>query len=288
MVAKERTKNQVAATVVDVAIPTNIEQISNDYQIMTTGSFPRDPSNRKAILVLQQHDLEKCAYEPGAAQSLFDEEAYILPFPIRPQGEVSPALRNIIDAGLARPGSMLVQSPFDGDSYEEASLAPQRFALGKHMHFSTLCMYLGAKEVSVEQIDLRTRTGKSSVDLKAERLGATGQLSIEAEELERFRAQMNLCDEFAGSPPDIAAAERLLRRTGLLADPNMCTLLEMRREGMNRLLTRKLTLNLSNEAKSNLNVVGRLKVPKFVTLSVEYERVIKEQHDYTLTVVVKF
>lgn len=264
------------------------EHVSSDFQSMTTGSFPNDPSSRKAILVLQQYDLEKCAYEPGAAQSLLDEEAYVLQFPVRPQGEVSLALRNIVDAGLARPGSMLVQSPFDADSYEEASLAPQRFALAKHMYFSTLCMYLGAKEVSVEQIDLRTRTGKTSVDLKGERPGASAQVSIETEELERFCAQMNLRDEFAGGLPDIAAAERLLRRTGLLADPNMRTLLEMRREGMNQLLTRKLTLSLSNEAKSNLNVVARLKVPKFVTLSVEYDQVIKEQHDYTLTIIVRF
>ena len=255
---------------------------------MTTGSVPNDPSSRKAILVLRQHDLERCAYEPDAAQSLFDEEAYVLQFPVRMQDDASLARRTIVDAGLVRPGGMLVQSPFDADTYEEASLAPQRFALAKHMYFSMLCMHLGAKEVSVDQIDLRTRTGKTSVDVKAERLGVSAQVSIEAEELERFRAQMNLCDEFTGGPPDIAAAEKLLRRTGLLADPSMRTLFEMRRDGVNQLLTRKLTLSLSNEAKSNLNVVGRLKVPKFVTLSVEYDRVIKEQHDYTLTVLVKF
>lgn len=274
--------------VLGAATPAINEPVSSDFQSMTTGSFPNDPSSRKAILVLQQHDLEKCAYEPGAAQSLFDEEAYVLQFPVREKGEESRALRNLVDAGLARPGSMLVQSPFDSDIYEEASLAPQRFALAKHMYFSTLCMYLGAKEVSVEQIDLRTRTGKTSVDVKGERLGASAQMSIEAEELERFRAQMNLRDEFAGALPDIEAAERLLRRTGLLADPNMRTLLEMRRDGVNQLLARKLTLSLSSEAKSNLNVVGRLKVPQFVTLSGEYDRVIKEQYDYTLTVIVKF
>lgn len=273
---------------VGVTPPLINEQISSDFQSMITRSFPNDPSSRKAILVLQQHDLEKCAYEPGAAQSLLDEKAYVLPFPFHPQSEVLPALRNILDAGLARPGNMLVQSPFDADSYEEASLAPQRFALAKHMYFSTLCMYLGAKEVSVEQIDLHTRTGKTSVDVKGERLGASAQVSIEAEELERFRAQMNLFDEFAGGPPEIAAAENLLRRTGLLADANMRNLLEMRRAGTNQLLTRKLTLSLLNEAKSNLNVVGRLKVPKFVMLSAEYDRVIKEQHDYSLTVFVRF
>lgn len=266
------------------------EQILSDFQTMTTGSFPDDPSSRKAVLVLQQHDLEKCAYEPDAAQSLLDEEAHVLQFPVRPQGEMSSALRNIIDAGLARPGTILVQSPFDPDVYEEACIAPQRFALAKHMHFSMLCMYLGAKEVSVEQIDLRTRSGKTSIDVKGDRPGAGAQASVkaEAEELERFCAQMNLLDEFIGGPPDADAAERLLRRTGLWADPNMRTLLEMRRDGANQLRTRKLVLSLSSEARSNLNVVGRMKVPAFVRLSAEYDRVVKEQQDYTLTVVVRF
>lgn len=265
------------------------EQVSNDFQSMTTSFFPDDPSRRKAILILKQHDIEQCAYTPGAMQLQLDEEAYVLQFPIRSQGEVPLALQNIFDAGLARPGSILVQSPFDAESYEEASLAPQRFALAKHMYFSTLCMYLGAKEVSVEQIDLSTRAGKISVNSKGERLGGSAQVSVKAEELKRFCAQMNLRDEFEGGHPDIAAAEKLLRRTGLLADPNMRTLLEMRRDGMNnQLLTRKLTLSLSNEAKSNLNVVGRLKVPEFVTLSVEYDQVVKEQHDYTLTIIVRF
>ncbi len=263
-------------------------QTLSEVHAMATGSFPDDPGSRKAILVLQQHDLERCAYEPGAAQSLLDEEAYVLQFPVRPHGELSMALRNVMDGGLARPGTVLVQSPFDPDSYEEASLAPQRFALAKHMYFSILCMHLGAKSVSVEQIDLRTHSGKTSVDMKGERLGAGVQVTVEAEELERFRAQMNLHDEFAGGSPDIAAADQLLRRTGLLADPNMRTLLEMRRGGANQLLSRKLVLNLSSEAKSNLNVVGRLKIPSFVKLSAEYDQVIKEQHDYTLTVFVKF
>lgn len=288
LVGKDRILTNTS--VGDVTTRVFDEQILSDFQIMATGSFPDDPSSRKAVLVLQQHDLEKCAYEPGAAQALLDEEAYVLQFPVCPKGEVSTALRNIIDAGLARPGTILVQSPFDSDVYEEAALAPQRFALAKHMYFSTLCMHLGAKEVCVEQIDLRTRTGKTSIDVKGDRPGAGVQASVkaEAEELERFRAQMNLLDEFTGGPPDVDAAERLLRRTGLQTDPNMRTLLEMRRDGSNQLQMRKLALSLSSEARSNLNVVGRLKVPAFVKLSSEYERVVNEQLDYTLTVVVRF
>jgi hypothetical protein len=255
---------------------------------MATGSFPLDSASRKAILVLQQHDIERCSYEPGAAQALLDEEVYVLQFPIRAQGEVPATLQNILDAGLARPGSVLVQSPYDPDIYEDAALAPQRYALAKHMYFSTFCMHLGAKEVSVEQADFRTHTEKLTLDANGKRLGGSAQLTGEWEELEKFRAQMHLRDEFVGGPPDVAAAERLLRRTSLWTDTGMRTLLEMRRDGANQLVTRKLILNLSSEAKQNLNIVGRLKIPVFVKLSAEYNRIVREQYDYTLTVLVRF
>lgn len=255
---------------------------------MATHSFPDDPSRRKVVLVLQKHEIERCAYERGAGLALRDEEACVLQFPVELGGQSSLALQNIVDAGLARPGSILVQNPYDADAYAEATVALQRFALAKHMYFSTFCMHLGAKEVVVEQVELRTRSGRSTLDAKGERLGVSAQVSVETEELEKFRAQMHLRDEFDGGPPDVMLAERLLRRTGLLADPNLRTLIEMRRDGANQLKARKLVLSLSSEARSNLNVVGRLKVPAFVKLTAEYSRVVKEEQDYTLTVVVKF
>lgn len=261
---------------------------AEEFRAMAAGLFPSDPISRKVILVLQQHDVEKCYYEPGAAQTLLDEETYVLQWPLSMQSEIPSALQNLLDAGLARPGSILVQNPYDVDTYEDASLAPQRFALAKHMHFSTLCMHLGAKEVSVEQIDLRTRTGKTSLDVKGDRPGGNAQIMVESEELDKFRAQMHLRDEFTGGPPDVAAAERLLRRTGLWSDPNMRTLIEMRRDSSNQLMTRKLVLSLSSEAQRNLNIVGRLKVPSFIKLSAAYDRAVSEQYDYTLTVLVRF
>lgn len=257
---------------------------------MTTGSFPVDPSSRKAILILTTHDIEKCGYEPDAAQPLLDHEAYVLHFPLLSQEKAKAplALQNIDAAGLIRPGNMLVQSPYDVESYEEVALAPQRFALAKHMYFSTLCMHLGAKEVIVEQIDLRTLTGKTRLNVKGERPVAGAQLSVDTEKLEQFRAQLHLRDEFEGGAPNIELAERLLRKTGLFWDPNMRSLFEARRDGGNRMKTRELTLSLSSEARNNLNVVARLKVPSFVKLSADYDNVLKEHRDYTLTVVVRF
>lgn len=284
---KEAPASQTAGGTT-VKLAATSAETEKDFRAMATRPFPSDTSCRKVILVLHAHDIERCAYEPGAAQTLLDEQTYVLEFPVRVLEDVPAALQNLLDAGLARPGKILVQSPYDPDTYEDASLAARRFALAKHMYFSTLCMYLGAKEVNVEQIDLRTHRGQISLDLKGGRLGVSAQLTAETEELEKFRAQMHLRDEFAGAPPDLVAAEQLLRRTGLGADPGMRTLLEMRRDGSNRLITRKLILSLSSEARTNLDVVGRLRVPGYVKLSAEYEKIVREQYDYTLTVLVRF
>lgn len=235
--------------------------------------------------MLQTDDIVRCRNEP---EVLLDAEAYVLPFPVREQDEMPKALRNIFEAGLARPGVILVQSPFDTDTYDEASVAPERFALAKHMHFSTLCKHLGAKEVSVEQVNLGERSEDTKLDVKAERVGASVQADVNDKKFNKFCAQMHLRDEFSGGPPDVDAAERLLRKTGLWSDPNMRTLLEMRRDGSNQLTTRKLVINLSSEVKSNLNVVGRLNIKSLVKASVDYDSVVSEKNDYMVTVLVKF
>lgn len=68
----------------------------------------------------------------------------------------------------------------------------------------------------------------------------------------------------------------------------MKALVNMRREGPNQLMTRKLVLSLSSEAKSDLNVVGRLKILGFLKLAAEYDRVVREQYNYTITALVRF
>lgn len=271
------------------ALPARRDAGSENFKVMATGSFPSDPRCRRAILVLNRHDFERCAYEPDGARSLLaEDELHVMELPPSSQGSAPVPVQNLVDAGLARPGALLIQSPYESDTYEDASVAAQRFALAKHMFFSRFCMHLGAKEVSVEQIDLRTSMGKTSLDLKAGRSGVSAEIAVEGEELERFRAQMQLHDVFEGGGPDLEAAEALLRRTGLLSDPSMRSLLDMRRDSANQLLTRRLTLSLSSEAKSRLSVAARLKVPAYVKLSADYERVTREQYDYTLVVNVRF
>lgn len=255
---------------------------------MSTGTFPPDPLSRKAVYVLQQHDIEKCAYEPGSGQILLDEEAYVLPFPIVISDDSPTALQNIIHADLARPGRVLVQSPFDPNNYEDAADAPQRFALEKHMLFARLCGLLGATEVSVEQIDLRSRSTKISINAGGEVLDKGGQVEATLDEVEQLRTKMTLSHKFKGAPPNVEAARNLLRKYRLGSDPGMRGLVDMMEDGGNQMVEQKLTISLSSEAKNNLSVIARLTLPSFVKLSAEYDRVTKEQYDLSLTVLVKF
>jgi len=255
---------------------------------MSTGAFPLNPDNRRAIVVLQEHEIEKCAYEKCSGGILVDSEAYVLQFPVSDRPNMPQALQNILDMNQARPGSTLIQSPFDLDVYEEVSSAPQQFALAKHMYFSILCKHLGAREVIVEQVDMKTSSAMHGIEVKGNKNGCVAGADIKKTECEKLRAKMSLHDKFTGGPPDLEKAEQLLRGKKLIADSNMRSLIEMRRDGANQITSRELVLSLSSEANNNLKVVGKLKVPGFIKLSTSYESVLNNLFEYTLTVKVEF
>ncbi len=250
--------------------------------------FPDDPARRRAIVVLDQHAIERCAYDSEYAAARLDEETHFLQFPVPPKQGVHSALQGLADSALLRPGSVLVQSPFDPDSYAEASSAEADFALAKHMHFSKLCMHLGAKSVSVVQVDEEASSDKSSTMVGAKKGVASASLGTDSEELRKLKARMSLTDEFEGGDADIDGAVTHLRRCGLWGDASMRALIEMRSGGAaNGLKSRKLNLSLSSEAKSNLKVAARLKLP-VASLSADHRRALSHQQDYSLTVLVKF
>ena len=250
--------------------------------------LPFEPSARKAVMVLSQHDVERCEYDPRGAEALTDAEIAVLPFPIATGSDVTLALRNILDRNIARPGELLVQSPFDPDEYAPAVSASEQFALEKHMAVSMLCQLLGAKSFWVEQIDLRTSSGSASLEVKGSKGPATASTSIESEQLEAFRRRMSLDVRLKGGPPDLDGAERLLRGKRLWSDPALRALTEMRRDRSNSLVSHKLVVSLSSEAESNIRLAARVKVPSFLTLSADATKALKTRNEYTVTTEVTF
>lgn len=251
--------------------------------------FPLGPDSRRAILILKDEDIVRSEYESGIARKLLNEESFVLRFPIAQQGDVSPALKYIINARLANPGHILVQSPYNQDSYVDADGASQRFAIQKHMYFSLLCQCLGAKRVEVRQVDVISKSSKSSFSIEGGKPAvAGGKASVEAKDAEKLTSSLSLVDEFEGGEPDIPSAEALLNNTGLIADPNMHALLEMRRYASNRSLSRKFDVDLSSESKSNLKVAVGLNIPAYADGSAEYQHALAEQREYRLSYSVEF
>jgi hypothetical protein len=253
---------------------------------MTIGSFPTDPNQRKVIVALSPFEFQKCQLEPDAGRILVDQEAFVLALSTSLHASAPNTLKKILDAGLLRPGRILIQNPYDKDLYEAAESAAQQFALAKYMYFSLLCKELGAREVHVERIDLRAMMVRTSGELGGD-YGGSGKVIIKNEELDRFRSQISLRDEFSGGSPDLVAAERTLTERGLWADPNMKSLLDLRR-GSHSLITRTLVVNLSSEVRRQFDVLARLSIPTFLELSAEYKKIAAELRDYTLTVHVRF
>jgi hypothetical protein len=253
---------------------------------MATGYFPAEPWRRKGIIVLDEQEIERCEYESEGAALLLNEEVYILKFPVQ---DDNPVIQDLEVSGLINPGAVLAQSPFDKDIYKDIAQAPRQFALAKHVYFSTFCMYLGAREVNVEQIESREISGTKTLNVKGGVTQYAGDLSAESEELEALRSQLTLHDTFTGGDADVDAAEELLRQKQLLGDVNMSSLLEMRRANTpSQLVSRTLKINLSSEAKRNLTVIGRLGVPGFINLEADYKRIVREQTEFTQTVQVIF
>lgn len=251
--------------------------------------FPEAPSRRRGILVLSEHDRAKVLYTPGDATMLADDEIHVLAFPLRPGGSDHPALQRIASGPLARPGTFLVQSPFDADLYEELEAAPQEFALAKHFYFTLLCQLLGARTVTVEQVQCETSTTKRTMEVGGKRGGVgSADAKVESDQLAKLAARLELEHEFEGGPPDVDAAETLLRRTGLAADPTMRGLLEMRSYARNALREQRYVIDLASETRRSLSVAAKVKLTAVGELSAKVKSICEEKQPFRLTVKVRF
>lgn len=253
---------------------------------MADNTWREEPYRRKTVLVLNQSEVDSLDYKEGGAELLLNKEVYILPFSVQQSNSV---VQDLIDSGLARPGTVLIQSPFDKDRYQNSTQAVEHFALDKHTYFSTLCRYLGARKVTVEQIDFKKTEDREIWSLKSEvSMKGSGDVKIKNEELASFQSKLTLEDRFEGGSPDVPAARELLRKTGLLGDANMSSLLAMRQNPDNLLTSRELQLNMTTETQRNLNVLANLNVPAYLSLEAGYDRHVREQTEFTLTIKVDF
>jgi len=247
--------------------------------------FPDDHRARRAVLVLSEKEIDTLSRK-GDTEIFADPDTCVITTREQP-GPGQHALAALINSNLANSGALLVQSPFDPDTYVDAEDAPEEFALAKHVLFLDFCQLLGASRVSVTQVTAVDGDKSESVDVAAERLGTNLSLGHDRSESEKLKARLSLLQELKGGPPDLAAAERFLCDNRLIADQTMKSLLRARaaRNGVKR---RIVTLNLSNETKKSLSVVAKLKIPATIEVSGTYKRVANERKTFEIEMEVTF
>jgi hypothetical protein len=255
---------------------------------MTVGPFPREPEFRRAILVMREDEVHRCLMESEAARVLIGSETFVLQVPAGQPEHEHPILQRIVQSGLARPGTILLQSPYDFDSYVDAADAAQQFPVEKWFHLSTLCGYLGARKVEVKETNVHSRSKNSSTKGEIGYAAAGVELGKKNGEIEEMRARLSLCDEYAGGPADIAAAENFLSKVHLANDLKMRSLIDSRRNSSNRMLSRELIINMSAETNTTLDVVGKIEFPAFLKSFCEYSRATRTGYEYVLTVLIQF
>jgi hypothetical protein len=242
------------------------------------------PKNRKAILVISAHELDRLEYTPEASELLLSEQVHLLVPSYVTTSDLEEKLDN---SGLLEPGNLLIQSPYDSSDYVVLDKASSTFALTKYLHFTTLCGLLGAREVTVEQIEVKTLTGKQIFKGSLGSPYADGKIEAVNRTFEEIRNNIKLQSKFAGGEPDLDAAEAHLRKYQVSNDISMKSLIDQRK-GRNPIKSRELTLSLSEESKRNLQVVTNIKVPVYANLEAQIEKVRKEVYEFTLMIKVEF
>ncbi len=255
---------------------------------MSAYSFPSAPSRRRALLVLKDFEYEKCRYSPGGSEILTDDEMHIVPTSVFDAGDLPVALQSINQRHIARPGALLVQSPFRPDHYEPLEAASETFAKEKYGLIDMFCQKLGARSLQIDEVAAETDQNKVSVDAKAKNNFFNFSGKTEFEKAKALRNELSSITSWTGGSVDLHGAEMILNDNGLQFDSTLKSLLNMRRGGDNTLLNKKIVISLSSETKSNLRVVGRLNIPQYVNVMVDYKSEVKKTASYSVSIDVKF
>jgi len=242
------------------------------------------PKKRKVILVISEHELTRLEYIPEGSDLLLNDQVYLLV----PSDESDDSLESKLDiGGLLEAGNLLIQNPYDISDYVVLNKASSTFALAKYLHFTTLCGILGAREVTVEQIEVKTSTGKQIFKGSLNSPHISGNINAENRVFEEIRNNIKLNSEFDGGEPNIDEAEAFLQKYQLLNDISMRSLIDQRK-GENPIKKREVTLSLSEESEKNFQAISNIKVPVYAKLQTQIEQVKKEKYTFTLTIKVYF
>ena len=251
---------------------------------------------RKLILALSKKDYDDlhASDKKEAEDILSNESLYILCLPLSPTLAAKKELQGLISSSNLIPGTLLVQNPFSPDEYEAGDVATDNISLAKHLHFTEVCMYLGAKSVRVVENNEDNKESQAEVEGEATYAGAGGKGKVEKKLTTRSSAAISLEDRYADdSEPDFLKAKEILQKTQLWwTDRALQNLYRMKEQGRDRLKSRRLVVNLAQEVTRNLSVSAEISsLPKILpklasaSLSVITKEFQHKKKDYIFEVI---
>ena len=247
--------------------------------------LPVEPERRRILMVLDEPSFTRLSYEKNGPALLYSDELHVVRLPLKQRG---PLFEKLGAKALLHTGSVLLQSPFDPDDYEKIESAEEHFARLKLYHFTHLCQLLGARRVTVEQLEISSEKGTDVVQLDGAAPGvlATGKLKME--ETQRLRRQFSMSTQFAGSSADVNAARSYLAQHRLSGDQIVASMVELAASA-NRVTSQRVHLHLSDETRRNIDAVTQLALPTFLTaMEARWRSAREHKREFSLRLQVDF
>lgn len=209
---------------------------------------------RRSIVVMASNDLKTVKRDPNLVDLLDDSEVSFVDVGGAEGTWLTGLLR---DQDLLRPGTVVVQSPYNPDRYLAADLALVELAVEKFLIMTRLAQLLGATKVEFTDVHAEMRkastAAKGAVQTVASNVSSEGTRSIETQVTQKLTG----VHKFDGGEPDIEAARELLRRHRLVGDPQLHNLIELR-GGPDPVRNQELSISGSREAAGNLTAALRV------------------------------
>ncbi|QTX22460.1 hypothetical protein [Comamonas aquatica] len=166
-----------------------------------------------------------------------------------------------------RAGEVMVRAPYI-DQFIPLDAFTEDCAVEKYRLWVQLCLALGAKSVSITNIEEITIESDAKSELSASISGKAplieGEAGFKKTDSEQHRQArqsiMRLNAVAEGSEPNLVEAERILKRHGLQGDNMFRSIFDMRSVSSNRLTKQEFSLDLTSDIKKVMNASLKAKV----------------------------
>ena len=234
----------------------------------------------------------------GFVQPQLDTQIIELPLPAERLNEII----TYVAPSEIRVGNVLAKTGYT-DQFGPIDEFAEDHAIRKYRLWVQLCVALGAKKVSINNVEDVLIESQDKFDLD---VGAGGKAPIGSAEVGLKRSSQEAIDEISkktfglaaeatGGSPDLAAAEDLLRQYNLFKDDLFRSIFEMRQLKSNQLIKHVFTLDLAKDMKRMFDSSTKAKLSAMskiykgrVDMSVANKSLEKSRTAMRLTISVEF